>query len=153
MISVEESPAGWSLPALRYYWGVILAQISEQARVSGARYTPEAWHIHFAEVFLGWEFQTVAGGKVRRTRRSTAKLTSSERADYLLQVQAYAVTDLGVVFDDDEEGFPDEENGPAAQDATEGEACCDGCGADSEGSHAAFESSVDDCPGQDGDGS
>lgn len=29
--------------ANRYYWGVVLKEISEQARVCGQRYTAEAW--------------------------------------------------------------------------------------------------------------
>ncbi|MDI4633312.1 recombination protein NinB [Pelomonas sp. V22] len=89
--------------ANRYYWGVVLKEISEQARVAGQRYTAEAWHELFKRQHLGYEIkkQTVAGRKrktVIRRLRSTSDLKVKAFAAYLEQVMAFAATDLGVRF-------------------------------------------------------
>lgn len=87
----------------RFYWGPCLREIAEQAVVEGKRYVPEAWHELFKRRFLGYEIKkiTVAGSRrkrVIRRLRSTAKLKVKAMAKYLDQVQAYATTELGVVF-------------------------------------------------------
>lgn len=89
--------------ANRYYWGVVLKEISEQARVNGQRYTAEAWHELGKRQFLGYEIkkQTVAGRKrktVIRRLRSTSDLKVKAFAAYLEQFMAFAATELGVRF-------------------------------------------------------
>ncbi|MNR50088.1 hypothetical protein D3C85_1695540 [compost metagenome] len=41
--------------------------------------------------------------KVRQRRRSTEALTDDEFSEFLLKVQAHAVTELGVVFTEQED--------------------------------------------------
>lgn len=92
-----------TLQANAFYWGVVLRDISEQARVAGVRYAPEAWHELGKRLFLGYEVKkvSVAGRKrktVIRRLRSTTDLKIRAFAKYLEQFMAYAVTDLGVRF-------------------------------------------------------
>lgn len=92
-----------SLQANRFYWGVVLKQISEQARVAGQRYTVDAWHELFKRQFLGYEIVRVqvAGRKratVYRRLRSTTKLLVKKMSAYLEETLAFAAADLGVVF-------------------------------------------------------
>lgn len=87
----------------RYYWGVVLAEISDQARVMGQRYAAEAWHELFKRQFLGYEIKKVdVAGRKRKTvirrLRSTTDLKVRAMAKYLEQVLAFGATDLGVRF-------------------------------------------------------
>lgn len=87
----------------RFYWGVVLRQISEQAP---GGWTPDAWHEAFKRTVLGYEVKRVqvAGRKratVYRVLRSTTGLTVPQMSKYLDRVIADATTALGVVFDFD----------------------------------------------------
>lgn len=95
-----------SLKQNRFYWGVLLRQISEQARVAGQQYTADAWHELGKRQFLGYEVikAPVAGRKrvqVYRRLRSTTDLTVKQMSEYLDAFIAFASDDLAVVFDFD----------------------------------------------------
>lgn len=86
-----------------FYWGACLRDISEQAAVAGQRYTADAWHELFKRQFLGYQVKKVAVAGAKRKRvtrklRSTTDLSVRAMTKYLEQVQAFAVTDLGVRF-------------------------------------------------------
>jgi hypothetical protein len=92
-----------SLRQNRFYWGVVLKQIADQAP---GKWTVDAWHEAFKRTVLGYEIVkvSVAGRKrptVYRRLRSTTGLKVKPMSDYLDQVMATAATDLGVVFDID----------------------------------------------------
>lgn len=102
-ITVCQAEDDRTVAANRYYWGVVLKEISEQAKIEGSTYMAEAWHELFKRQFLGYQIEkvVVAGSKrkrVRRSLRSTARLKVRAWHKYLDQVMAYAVTDLGVEF-------------------------------------------------------
>ncbi len=102
-IRAEEAEDTRSLQQNRFYFGLVLREISEQARISGQGWAAEAWHLHFKREFLGYRFvrETVAGRKrkvVRKELRSTTRLSVRRMSEYLDKVMAFAVTDLGVVF-------------------------------------------------------
>lgn len=78
----------------RLYWSV-LRQIAEQAMVGGRQYSDECWHEWFKGHFLG--FVDLPGG--RKVGESTTKLSVSEFADYVNKVQAYAISELGVILE------------------------------------------------------
>ena len=89
----------------RFYWsGACLGAIADQAKVAGIRYDAQAWHNLFKRQFLGFEIvkERVAGERrlrVIRRMRSTSTLKLRAMGVYLEQVQAYAATELGVMFD------------------------------------------------------
>lgn len=92
-----------SLEQNRWYWGVFLKTVSDQARIGGARYSVEAWHELGKRQFLGFTVSkvSVAGRKkstVIRRLKSTRDLTVRQMAKYLEEFQAFAVADLGVAF-------------------------------------------------------
>lgn len=102
-VDVREWESDRSIRQNRYYWGVVLKEISAQARVEGQRYTAEAWHELGKRQFLGYEIRkvTVAGRRkktVIRSLRSTTKLKVKAMSDYLERFQAFAATELGVRF-------------------------------------------------------
>ncbi len=102
-IRAEEAEDERSLRQNRFMWGVVLKEISEQARINGQGWTAEAWHLYCKREYLGYAFvrETVAGRKrkvVRKELRSTTRLSVRRMSEYLDKVMAFAVTDLGVVF-------------------------------------------------------
>lgn len=79
------------------YWGRgVLAQISEQATVNGRLYSAESWHEQFKRQFIG--IIELPNGEV--IGKSSADLTTAEFCDFCQQVEAFACTDLGVMFID-----------------------------------------------------
>lgn len=102
-IVAQEFEQDRSLQQNRYYWGVVLPEISAQASINGQRWTVEAWHELGKRQFLGYEIVKVqVAGKRRpviyRRLRSTAKLKVRPFGKYLDEFQAFAATELGVQF-------------------------------------------------------
>lgn len=82
-------------PQNRRYWGRgVLAQIAEQATVGGKLFAAEIWHEQFKRQFIG--VIELPNGEV--IGKSSTELTTGEFSEFCAQVEAYAVTDLGVMF-------------------------------------------------------
>jgi len=82
-------------PQNRRYWGRgVLAQIAEQATVGGKLYPAKIWHEQFKRQFIG--VIELPNGEV--IGKSSTQLTTSEFSEFCTQVEAYAVTELGVIF-------------------------------------------------------
>lgn len=101
----------------RFYHGVILKQIAEQAMPNGQRFSLAVWKEWFRSEYLGSKRVTtinpLTGKKSRRQiRQSTEKLSVKGYNKLIERVTAYAVTELGVVFDQHSpEGFIDPDTG------------------------------------------
>lgn len=81
----------------RRYWGNgVLAQVAQQAVVNGKQYSAETWHELFKRMFIGVE--ELPDGSV--IGKSSTGLTTAEFSDFCTQVEAYAASELGVVFYD-----------------------------------------------------
>ena len=79
----------------RRYWGNgVLAQIAQQATVNGRLYSAEIWHEQFKRQFIGIE--ELPNGQV--IGKSSTELSTAEFCNFCDQVEAFAATDLGVVF-------------------------------------------------------
>lgn len=105
-ITVCQAEDDRSVRQNRYWWGVVLKEIAEQATISGQRYTPDAWHELAKRTFLGFEVQrvSVAGRRkktVIRRLRSSAKLSIKQFNVLIEKMQAMATTELGVRFSSD----------------------------------------------------
>jgi hypothetical protein len=74
----------------------VLAQVAEQAVVGGKLYSAEAWHEQFKRQFIG--VIELPNGEV--IGMSSADLDKAEFSEFCSQVEAYAATELGVVFQD-----------------------------------------------------
>jgi len=88
----------------RYYHGVILTQIAKQAKPNGQSYPLAVWKEHFRNEYLGFKTVTytdpMTGKKSRRrVRQSTENLSLKGYNKLIERVTAFAVTELGVVFD------------------------------------------------------
>lgn len=97
----------------KLFHGVILRDISLQAwawcphSLQWVRYAKPVWKRFFSEMFIPATFQeyTVRGTgeiKLRQLRLSTEALSDDKFQEFVLQVQAYAVVDLDVVFEEQE---------------------------------------------------
>lgn len=103
LITAAECADARSIQQNAFYWGIVLRDISQQATVEGRRYIADAWHEHFKRTFLGYQFKRVviAGRKrkaVVKELRSTTRLSVKKMSEFLEQVIAFGVTDLGVRF-------------------------------------------------------
>ncbi len=76
------------------YWAV-LREIAEKAWINGKQYSDEVWHEQMKRQFIGME-SLPSGGHYGI---STTKLSVSEFAEYMTQVEQYAASELGVQFD------------------------------------------------------
>jgi hypothetical protein len=82
----------------RFYWGVVLRDIAEQAWVNGQQYDKDTWHEYLARKFGVCEDVTLPDGEIIVRRKSTAAMSVHEFSEYLNQAQAYAAGSLGVEF-------------------------------------------------------
>ena len=79
------------------YWGRgVLAQIAEQATTNGKLYKAELWHEYFKRKFIG----VIELPDGTYEGESSTKLNTAEFCAFSDQVEAYAVTELGVEFID-----------------------------------------------------
>jgi hypothetical protein len=77
------------------YWGKgVLAQIAE--KTPGKKYSAEIWHELFKRMFIGVE--QLPNGQV--IGKSSTKLSKAEFCAFSDEVEAYAIMELGVVFED-----------------------------------------------------
>ena len=84
-------------PQNRRYWGQgVLAQIAAQAVVNGKQYSAETWHEQFKRQFIG-VIELPDGGV---QGMSSADLDKAEFSEFCTKVEAWAATELGVVFFD-----------------------------------------------------
>lgn len=89
----------------RYMWAAVLEPIAEQVCVNGRWFDAETWAEFMKRRFLpevcasGKEKWTVFPDGSRVLSMGTSDLNTEEMATYLHQCQAYATTELGVVFD------------------------------------------------------
>lgn len=102
-VQVSELEDARTLQQNRFYWGVVLKEISEQAKINGTGATADGWHYYFKRRVLGYKFSKVRvpGQKrpsVTRELRSTRGLSVKKMGAYLDEVQAIAATELGVAF-------------------------------------------------------
>ncbi|CAG2152626.1 hypothetical protein LMG19282_04237 [Cupriavidus campinensis] len=83
----------------RYYWGVVLRDIAEQAWVDGRQYDKDTWHEYFADLYGVKTEKQLPDGRLLLVRKSTSDYSVGEFSDYLTLVQAHAANDFGVSFD------------------------------------------------------
>ena len=80
----------------RYWSRGVLAQIAEQAVVNGKQYDAEVWHELMKKKFIG--LVELPDGSV--IGQSSRDLSTTQFSEFCSQVEAYAATELGVVFYD-----------------------------------------------------
>lgn len=83
----------------RFYWGVVLRDIAEQAWVNGRQFDKDTWHEYFARQFGVCEDVELPNGEIISRRKSTTQMSVGEFSAYTAQVQAYAANKLGVSFE------------------------------------------------------
>jgi len=104
-ITVAEYRQTRSNQANSYMWAAVLTPIAEQACVNGKWFSADTWSQYLKQQYLpevnaaGMEkWQYLPDGS-RELAMGTSDLNTEEFAEYLNQVQAYAATEFGVVFD------------------------------------------------------
>lgn len=87
----------------KYYHGVVLTTIAQQARPDGRSYPVGVWKEHFRSEYLGFKTITttnpLTGRRLRRRQRiSTEDLGVRAYSKFIDRVSAFAATELGVSF-------------------------------------------------------
>lgn len=81
----------------RRYWGNgVLKQIADQAVVNGRLFSADVWHEQFKRQFIGVE--ELPNGQL--IGKSSADLDIPDFSKFCEQVEAFAATELGMVFYD-----------------------------------------------------
>jgi hypothetical protein len=102
-VTVEPEEDAKTVQQGKFYWGVVLKEISEQARIAGVKYAPEAWHELFKRQFLPRKKKVVRVAGSRRPVVSTTIGTTQgigvrKMSAFIEKCLAFGVTDLGVRF-------------------------------------------------------
>lgn len=96
-LTLTVGPRKRTLPQNKRYWGNgILNQISKQATVNGRLFSAETWHEQFKRMFIG--VIELPNGEV--IGKSSTDLDTQEFSEFSDKVEAYAVTELNVIFED-----------------------------------------------------
>ena len=87
----------------RYYHGIVLKSIAEQARPNGQQFPRAVWKEYFRAEFLGFKNVTAINPLTRRKARRRVRISTEDlgvRAYSKLidRVSAFAATELGVTF-------------------------------------------------------
>jgi len=82
----------------RYYWGMTLKTIAEQAWVGGKLFDAETWHEYYARKFGPHEDVEMPNGEIVSIRKSTAKMGVGEFTEYVRRIESDAATEMGVIF-------------------------------------------------------
>ena len=87
---------------IKYYFGPVVKQITEQAWIEGRQFTKEVWHEYFAKLFLPFNELVMPDGEIVVKRGSIARgqIGFKKMATFLTEVEAHASQELGVVFED-----------------------------------------------------
>ena len=85
-----------------YYFGPCMKQVCNQAWCQGRQYPKEVWHEVFAKMFLPSSELALPDGEIVIKRGSIAKgkISLKKMNAFLMEVEAYASQELGVVFED-----------------------------------------------------
>jgi hypothetical protein len=86
---------------IRYYFGVTVKTIAEQAWINGHQFDKDAWHEELAKMFLPTREIVTPSGEIVLKRSSVARghISVKRMAKFTQEVEAYATSELGVVFE------------------------------------------------------
>jgi len=79
-----------SLTQNRRYWA-LLSDIAENAWVGGSRFSKDAWHEFYRDMFL-----PKIDGPMEQHPASTASLTVKDFSAYMERIEAHAASELGI---------------------------------------------------------
>lgn len=98
-VIVTEDEKKRSVEQNRRYWGPVLTTIAEQAWVNGRTFHKDCWHEMFGRMFGVCDELVLPDGEIVTRRLSTTQMTVGQFSEFMTRVEAYAATELGVVFD------------------------------------------------------
>ena len=82
----------------KYYFGVVIRSIAEQAWVGGRQFSADAWHELMANLYGIKRDIELPDGSVVLKRLSTSEMKVKEFSEYTEKVTAYGATELGIRF-------------------------------------------------------
>jgi hypothetical protein len=91
---------------VRYYWGITLKSICEQAWIDGKQFDKDTWHEFCCGCFLPKKEIVMPDGEIVIRRHSIARghISAKKMAKYTIEVEAWASSELGVIFPEKQNG-------------------------------------------------
>jgi hypothetical protein len=84
----------------RFYWKCRMEFLADNAWINGQRFSKEAWHEYLAERFCPKRELTLPNGEIKLVRESTSDMRVAEFQAYMQQIEVYATSELGLVFEE-----------------------------------------------------
>jgi len=102
-VTAMEEEDSKSIRQRRYYHGVVLAEIAQQATINGQKFDMPVWKSYMRERFVGYRWEVsknpMTGKKQRRKLRISSEDLSVKAYSRLIdEVSAFAATELNVIF-------------------------------------------------------
>lgn len=83
----------------RFYWKARMEYLQDNAWVDGKQFSKEAWHEYLAEKYCPRKELTLPDGEIISVRTSTSDMKVAEFSTYIMQIEAYAASTLGLDFE------------------------------------------------------
>ena len=77
----------------------IYGELADKAWVNGRRYSAETWHEYCKGVLLGFDIKAMPDGTEVKMPISTTTLNTAEMTDYQNQLQSWAATEFGIIWE------------------------------------------------------
>lgn len=102
-VTIEPEEDAKSVQQRKFYHGVVLTEIVQQAKANGQKFPMAVWKEYFRDKYIGYEWKVyldpMTGKKKRRkVRISSEDLGVRAYSKVIEQVIAEAATELGVMF-------------------------------------------------------
>lgn len=77
----------------------IYGELADKAWVNGRRYSAETWHEYCKGVLLGFDIKAMPDGTEVKMPISTTTLNTAEMMEYQNQLQSWAATEFGIIWE------------------------------------------------------
>ncbi|WP_308074570.1 recombination protein NinB [Neisseria polysaccharea] len=98
-LSVREWRSKRTVRQNRRLWAAVYDKLAENAWVDGRRFDSDTWHEYCKGRFLGYEVYRLQDGSEMKRPISTTTLNTAEMAEYQNNIQAWAATEFGIIWD------------------------------------------------------
>ena len=77
----------------------IYGELADKAWVNGRRYSAETWHEYCKGLLLGFDVKSMPDSTEVKMPISTTTLNTAEMTDYQNQLQSWAATEFGIIWE------------------------------------------------------
>ncbi|WP_455512106.1 recombination protein NinB [Neisseria lactamica] len=97
-ITIRPRKSKRSVEQNRRLWK-IYGELADKAWSGGRRYSAQTWHEYCKGAFIGFDVRMMPDGTERKSPISTTTLNTAEMAEYQNNIQAWAATEFGIIWE------------------------------------------------------